>query len=120
MTEKEVIALIKDRILRAGIPVMHRFLIREEDGYYTLSEEGGCPNDFIIYGERAQAELSFVQSAAKVTGLLTIWHWGLIRGFDLSTDKMPKGSEFRRGWEVGQELHKWVKANVPNHNCRKD
>ena len=41
MTEEEVIALIKDRIRRAGIPVVHQFMAEEHDGIYVLGETGG-------------------------------------------------------------------------------
>ena len=39
--ENEVIALIKERILRAEVPVGHQFRIQIHDGHYVLGEEGG-------------------------------------------------------------------------------
>ena len=41
MTEEEVIALIKDRIRRAEVPVRHHFHAVEDNGYYILKAWGG-------------------------------------------------------------------------------
>ena len=67
---------------------------------------------------------SYPWRVAYLTELGLNWHYGLVNGFDGRSAYGEKVSvppiEFNRGYWAGKELHKWVEANVPDHNCKRD